>query len=70
MEYIRKSSKTIKHLYLKDFHLCRRTGRIFSYDYIKYSEPSLKLSAKDEESFKDVDLMLLTNNMFDNYRQK
>ena len=29
----------------------------FSYDYIKYAEPSLKLDAKDEEGFKDVDLM-------------
>ena len=31
----------------------------FSYDYIKYAEPELKLDAKDEEGFKDVDLMLL-----------
>jgi anthranilate synthase component 1 len=30
----------------------------FSYDYIKYSEPSLNLDAADEENFKDVDLML------------
>jgi anthranilate synthase component 1 len=30
----------------------------FSYDYIKYSEPSLRLDAADEEHFKDVDLML------------
>lgn len=30
----------------------------FSYDYLKYFEPSLKLRAKDEEGFKDVDLML------------
>ncbi|MFR8774466.1 MAG: hypothetical protein ACLVFU_01145 [Eggerthellaceae bacterium] len=30
----------------------------FSYDYIKYSEPTLNLDAKDEERFKDVDLML------------
>lgn len=30
----------------------------FGYDYIKYSEPSLKLNAADEEGFKDVDLML------------
>lgn len=43
----------------------------FSYDYIKYSEPSLKLDAKDEESFKDVDLMLFDKVVvFDNYRQK
>ncbi|MDR1949561.1 MAG: anthranilate synthase component I [Spirochaetaceae bacterium] len=30
----------------------------FSYDYIKYSEPTLNLDARDEEHFKDVDLML------------
>ena len=43
----------------------------FSYDYIKYSEPSLKLDAKDEESFQDVDLMLFNKVIaFDNYRQK
>jgi anthranilate synthase component 1 len=30
----------------------------FSYDYIKYSEPSLNLNAQDSERFKDVDLML------------
>lgn len=43
----------------------------FSYDYIKYSEPTLKLDAKDEESFQDVDLMLFDKVIaFDNYRQK
>ncbi len=43
----------------------------FSYDYIKYSEPSLKLDAKDEESFRDADLMLFDKVIaFDNYRQK
>ncbi len=30
----------------------------FSYDYLKYSEPSLVLDAKDTEDFQDVDLML------------
>ncbi|MDR1956087.1 MAG: chorismate-binding protein [Treponema sp.] len=30
----------------------------FSYDYIKYGEPSLTLDAEDQEHFKDVDLML------------
>jgi anthranilate synthase component 1 len=30
----------------------------FSYDFIKYSEPSLRLDADDQENFKDVDLML------------
>lgn len=43
----------------------------FSYDYIKYSEPTLQLDAKDEEGFKDVDLMLFNKVIaFDNYRQK
>lgn len=43
----------------------------FSYDYIKYSEPTLKLDAKDEEGFKDVDLMLFDKVIaFDNLRQK
>lgn len=43
----------------------------FSYDYIKYSETTLNLNADDEESFKDVDLMLFDKVVvFDNYRQK
>lgn len=43
----------------------------FSYDYIKYSEPTLKLDASDEENFKDVDLMLFDKVIaFDHYRQK
>lgn len=43
----------------------------FSYDYIKYSEPCLKLDAKDEEHFKDVDLMLFDKVIaFDNAKQK
>lgn len=43
----------------------------FSYDYIKYSEPTLPLDVKDEEGFKDVDLMLFNRLIvFDNFRQK
>ena len=43
----------------------------FAYDYMKYSEPSLVLDADDEETFKDVDLMLFDKVIaFDNYRQK
>ncbi len=43
----------------------------FSYDFIKYSEPSLQLDALDSEQFKDVDLMLFDQVIcFDNYRQK
>lgn len=43
----------------------------FSYDYIKYSEPSLKLDAVDTEGFKDVDLMLFDKVIvFDNLNGK
>lgn len=43
----------------------------FSYDYLKYAEPSLNLDAGDTEGFKDVDLMLFDKVIaFDNYRQK
>ncbi len=43
----------------------------FSYDYIKYSEPTLKLDAEDQEGFQDVDLMLFDKVIaFDNLKQK
>lgn len=43
----------------------------FGYDYIKYSEPSLKLDAHDDGSFKDVDLMLFDKVIaFDNKENK
>ena len=43
----------------------------FSYDYLKYSEPATDCSAKDTESFKDVDLMLFDKVIaFDNLKQK
>ena len=43
----------------------------FSYDYLKYAEPSRKLDAGDTEGFMDVDLMLFDKVIcFDNYRQK
>lgn len=43
----------------------------FSYDYMKYVEPSIKLDAEDKEGFKDVDLMLFDKVIaFDNFRQK
>ena len=55
-------------------HLPPFTGGLvgyFAYDYICYAEPSLKLQAKDEENFKDVDLMLFDKIIaFDNLRQK
>ena len=43
----------------------------FSYDYLKYAEPVLRLDAQDTEGFQDVDLMLFDKVIaFDNYRQK
>lgn len=44
----------------------------FSYDYIKYSEPKLKLTGGQEtEEFKDMDLMLFNDVIaFDNFKQK
>jgi len=43
----------------------------FSYDYVKYSEPTLKLDAYDEHMFKDMDLMLFDKVIaFDNLKQK
>lgn len=50
------------------------TGRLtgyFSYDYLGYSEPSVRRNAEDTEHFKDVDLMLFDKVIaFDNFRQK
>ena len=43
----------------------------FSYDYIKYSEPKLKLGEHEESDFRDMDLMLFDQVIaFDHYRQK
>ena len=43
----------------------------FSYDYLNYSEPSVKRETEDTEHFKDVDLMLFDKVIaFDNFRQK
>ncbi|MBQ9042658.1 MAG: anthranilate synthase component I family protein [Eggerthellaceae bacterium] len=43
----------------------------FSYDFLKYAEPTLNLDARDDEGFNDVDLMLFEQVIaFDNYRQK
>ncbi len=43
----------------------------FSYDFIKYSEPTLNLDANDEENFNDIDLMLFDKVIaFDNFKQK
>lgn len=43
----------------------------FAYDFAKYQEPKLQLTAKDEEQFRDVDLMLFDKVIaFDNVKQK
>ena len=43
----------------------------FSYDYIKYSEPKLKLTDETVQDFRDMDLMLFDQVIaFDHYRQK
>ena len=43
----------------------------FSYDYLGYSEPSIKTDINDTNEFKDVDLMLFDKVIaFDNFRQK
>ena len=43
----------------------------FAYDYIKYSEPDLNLDAKNQDHFKDIDLMLFNKVIaFDNFKQK
>lgn len=71
-EYIRNILKENKSPKLKGFPAF--TGGLvgyFSYDYIKYGEPSLKLECKDDESFNDIDLMLFDKVIaFDNYKQK
>ena len=43
----------------------------FSYDYLGYSEPTVKCNVEDTEAFKDVDLMLFDKVIaFDHLRQK
>ena len=43
----------------------------FSYDYLGYSEPTVRCQVEDTEAFKDVDLMLFDKVIaFDNLKQK
>lgn len=43
----------------------------FSYDYIKYAEPTLHLVSEENDDFQDLDLMLFDKMIvFDHYRQK
>ncbi len=71
-EYIKKILREYKSPYCSN--LPTFTGGLvgyFSYDYIKYSEPQLKLDAEDTENFKDVDLMLFDKVIaFDSNMQK
>lgn len=71
-QYIRQilaEYKSPKFDYLPSF-----TGGLvgyFSYDFLKYSEPTLRMEIDDSENFKDVDLMLFDKVIaFDNFRQK
>ncbi|MDQ7093207.1 anthranilate synthase component I [Desulfosporosinus sp. PR] len=69
IEQILNENQSPRFAYLPPF-----TGGLvgyFSYDYIKYSEPSLKLDAEDQEGFNDVDLMLFDKVIaFDHWKQK
>lgn len=71
-EYIKKILEDCKSP--KCSNLPTFTGGLagyFSYDYIKYSEPTLNLDAEDSEGFKDVDLMLFDKVIaFDSHLQK
>ncbi len=71
-DYLRKilsEYKSPRFDYLPSF-----TGGVvgyFSYDYLGYSEPSVRCKVEDSEDFKDVDLMLFDKVIaFDNVRQK
>lgn len=71
-EYIRQvlaEYKSPRFDYLPTF-----TGGLvgyFSYDFLKYSEPSVDIKTEDGENFKDIDLMLFDKVIaFDNFRQK
>ena len=70
---IRKTSKT-EILGINGNAAESSTGGLvgyFSYDYIKYSEPKLELKDKEQQDFRDLDLMLFNDVIaFDHYRQK
>ncbi len=43
----------------------------FSYDYLRYAEPTLSLATREDEGFKDVDLMLFDKVIaFDHFRRR
>ena len=70
-EYLREILKEYKSPKISD--LPPFTGGLvgyFSYDFISYSEPTVKISAHDEEEFKDIDLMLFDKVIaFDNIEE-
>jgi len=71
-ETLREIIRMYKSPVLSDFPTF--TGGLvgyFSYDYIKYAEPKLKLENHGEDDFKDMDLMLFNDVIvFDNFKQK
>ena len=71
-EKIRKSLRKYKSPKLSGFPTF--TGGLvgyFSYDYLKYAEPTLDGGKKTGDAFRDVDLMLFDKVIaFDHYRQK
>lgn len=71
-DFIKKIIKENKSPNLPD--LPTFTGGLvgyFAHDYIKYNEPTLKLDAKNQDDFKDIDLMLFDKVIaFDNFKQK
>lgn len=71
-KYIREILKEYKSP--KQEELPSFTGGLvgyFSYDYIKYAEPKLKLEHSQGTDFKDMDLMLFDKIIaYDNYKQK
>ena len=79
-EFITKNPNDEIRKILNDYKSCRFdylppfTGGLvgyFSYDYIKYFEPTLNLDAQDTEGFNDIDLMLFDKVIvFDNLIQK
>ncbi len=71
-EYIRRVLKANKSPQIPG--LPTFTGGLvgyFSYDYIKYQEPTLNLESDDDEDFMDLDLMLFEEVIcFDNFSQR
>ena len=69
LRQVLRANKSPRFAYLPSF-----TGGLvgyFSYDYLGYSEPAVRVDVQDTEDFRDVDLMLFDKVIaFDNFRQK